>query len=100
MVATAPRRPQRAGCSAVDRAGGKADEPVKTLTFAQPNGRRRTSCGVGRARRGGVGRRLVIEFRNEWQNDDPNAEVDTLDDVKAGKADLAWVGARAFDPWG
>jgi TRAP-type C4-dicarboxylate transport system substrate-binding protein len=40
--------------------------------------------------------RLRIEFVNGWRGRDPDAEPGVLDDVRAGKADLAWVGARAF----
>jgi TRAP-type transport system periplasmic protein len=40
--------------------------------------------------------RLRIQFVNEWRRGEPDAEPGILDDVRAGKADLAWVGARAF----
>ena len=40
--------------------------------------------------------RLRIEFVNDWRKGEPDAEPGVLDDVRAGKVDLAWVGARAF----
>ena len=40
---------------------------------------------------------LRIEFEPDWRRDDPDAERGTIEDVKAGKADMAWVGARVFD---
>ena len=43
------------------------------------------------------GETLRIEFEPEWRAGDPNAERGTIEDVKAGKADMAWVGARVFD---
>jgi len=42
-------------------------------------------------------RTLRIEFELEWRPGDPNAEHGTIEDVKAGKVDMAWVGARVFD---
>ena len=42
--------------------------------------------------------RLQIRFENSWgQGRDGNAEVNLIRDVQAGKADLGWVGSRAFD---
>lgn len=41
--------------------------------------------------------RLRIEFKPAWRPGDPDAERGTIEDVKAGKADMAWVGARVFD---
>jgi TRAP-type C4-dicarboxylate transport system substrate-binding protein len=40
--------------------------------------------------------RLRIEFVNNWRSSTRDAEPGILDDVRAGKVDLAWVGARAF----
>jgi TRAP-type C4-dicarboxylate transport system substrate-binding protein len=42
-------------------------------------------------------RTLQIEFEPGWRQDDPDAERGTIEDVKAGKVDMAWVGARVFD---
>jgi TRAP-type C4-dicarboxylate transport system substrate-binding protein len=43
---------------------------------------------------------LRIEFKPEWRGGDPDAERGTIKDVKAGKVDMAWVGARVFDRLG
>jgi TRAP-type C4-dicarboxylate transport system substrate-binding protein len=43
---------------------------------------------------------LRIEFVPEWRGGDPDAERGTIKDVKAGKVDMAWVGARVFDRLG
>jgi TRAP-type C4-dicarboxylate transport system substrate-binding protein len=42
-------------------------------------------------------RTLRIQFVPEWRGGDPDAERGTIEDVKAGKVDMAWVGARIFD---
>jgi TRAP-type C4-dicarboxylate transport system substrate-binding protein len=47
---------------------------------------------VERASRG----RLRIEFANAWRRGESDAEAGVLDDVRDGRVDLAWVGARAF----
>ena len=87
-----------AGCSAVDRAGGRAAQPVTTLRFAQPNGLPPDQIAAWAHEVEEVSDgSLLIEFENEWDHGNPHAEVDTLADLKAGEADLAWVGARALD---
>ena len=43
---------------------------------------------------------LVIEFKSNWREGDPYAERQTIEDVKAGKVDMAWTGARVFDRLG
>jgi TRAP-type C4-dicarboxylate transport system substrate-binding protein len=43
---------------------------------------------------------LRIEFQREWRGGDPDAERGTIKDVKAGKVDMGWVGARVFDRLG
>jgi TRAP-type transport system periplasmic protein len=40
---------------------------------------------------------MRIEFELPWRPGDPNAERGTIEDVEAGKVDMAWVGARVFD---
>ena len=87
-----------AGCSAVDRAGGVAADPVTTLTMAQANDGVPTQlqawADLVEKDSGGS---LKIQFRNNWRRGEPASESGTLSDVRAGKVDLAWVGARAFD---
>ena len=87
------------GCNAVDRAGGKAADPVTTLTFAQPNDHEppdQVQAFADEVERASGGS-LKIDFDNSWRLGETNYEVDTIGDVKDGKADFAWVGARAFD---
>ena len=87
------------GCTAVDRAGGTADEPVRSLTFAQANDGepppqlRAWADEVERASDG----TLSIEFANGWRGGEAGAERGIIADVAEGEADLGWVGARAFD---
>lgn len=87
-----------AGC-AVDRAGGAAAEEVVTLTFAQPNDGapppqlQSWADQVDRLTDGTV----AIEFQNAWRIGETEYEIGTLEDVRAGEVDLAWVGARALD---
>lgn len=90
-----------AGCSARDRAGGLAAQSVTTLTFAQgtdspPDQLVRFADQVKLASGGA----LKIEFRNGWRRGEPDSEVGIIDDVRSGKADLGWVGARVFDEVG
>ncbi len=87
------------GCEARDRAGGDADRDVTVLTFAQPK-RRRCPGGaplwaeqVSDLSDGS----LEIEFEDGWRLGEPLYESATIDDIRAGKVDLGWVGARALD---
>jgi TRAP-type C4-dicarboxylate transport system substrate-binding protein len=43
---------------------------------------------------------LEIVFKEEWRLGEPGSEAGTIEDVRAGKVDMAWVGARAFDTVG
>ncbi len=87
------------GCTTVDRAGGKAATEVTTLTFAQPNdgtppAQLQTWADLVEEASDGS---LEIEFKNGWRVGQTDHETGTIADVAAGEADLAWVGARAFD---
>ena len=87
-----------AGCGGVDtdKAGGAAAREVRVLRLANsnpaPGELEPFAREVERASHG----RLRIEFVNGWREGEPDAEPGVLDDVRAGKVDLAWVGARAF----
>jgi TRAP-type C4-dicarboxylate transport system substrate-binding protein len=84
--------------SGTDKAGGGEEQEPVVLTLAsitediQPplqvfaDEVARRSAGTMR-----------IEFKRPWRPGDPNVERETIEDVKAGKADMAWVGARVFD---
>src|SRR5215204_4528635 len=43
---------------------------------------------------------LAIQFKNRWRQGEPLFEAGTLEDVKAGKVEMAWVGSRVFDTVG
>ena len=87
------------GCTTTDRAGGKAADPVTTLSFAQPNDGdppeqiQAWADAVEQASEGSIS----IEFENGWRMGETSYETATIADVAAGEFDLAWVGARAFD---
>jgi TRAP-type C4-dicarboxylate transport system substrate-binding protein len=91
-----------AGCSFggnSGKAGGEAQKQVIVLAMGsqisdgQPEQLQRFASEVER-RSGGT---MRIEFKANWRGGDLHQEVDTIADVKAGKLDLAWVGARAWD---
>jgi TRAP-type C4-dicarboxylate transport system substrate-binding protein len=87
-----------AGCGGgeTDKAGGAAGREPRVLRLANfnpvPGELEPFAREVERASQG----RLRIEFVNDWRKGEPDAEPGVLDDVRAGKVDLAWVGARAF----
>jgi TRAP-type C4-dicarboxylate transport system substrate-binding protein len=84
--------------SGSDKAGGAEKQEPAVLTFASITGNIPPQLQVFAEE---VVRRsdgtLRIEFQPEWRPGDPNAERGTIEDVKAGKVDMAWVGARVFD---
>jgi TRAP-type C4-dicarboxylate transport system substrate-binding protein len=87
--------------SSSDKAGGAEKQEPVVLTFASFTGDIQPQLQVFAEE---VVRRsegtLRIEFKPEWRAGDPDAERGTIEDVKAGKADMAWVGARVFDTLG
>lgn len=88
-----------AGCTAVDRAGGKAGQAVTTLTFAQANDTTppaQVQAWADQVEEDSDGS-LEIAFQNGYRAGDADVEAHVIDDVEAGKVDLGWVGARALD---
>ena len=86
------------GCT-VDRAGGTAAEQTVVLTFAQANRgdpAPQLTAWADEVKRL-TGGSITIEFKNGWRLGESRVEASILDDVKAGKVDLAWVGPRVFD---
>ena len=86
------------GCT-VDRAGGTAAEQTVVLTFAQGNRgdpAPQLTAWADEVKRL-TGGSITIEFKNGWRLGESRVEASILDDVKAGKVDLAWVGPRVFD---
>jgi TRAP-type transport system periplasmic protein len=88
-----------AACSNGNKAGGGAAQQTIVLTFAsqigggQPDQLARFATEVEKRSNGTI----QIKFKGDWRANDPHQELDTIRDVKAGKVDLAWVGARAWD---
>ena len=91
-----------AGCgdSGSDKAGG--DESVKTrvLTLADTTLGAAELDAFASAVEKRSGRRLRIDIKHEWQATGPDYETKVIDDVKAGKADLAWAGSRIWSSLG
>jgi TRAP-type C4-dicarboxylate transport system substrate-binding protein len=88
------------GCQARDRAGGNADAPVTELKFAV-NGGPGTQITAWANEVDQLSRGTVkITFIQDARAGQPDYEAGTIDDVRAGTVDLAWVGARAFDQVG
>ena len=92
-----------AGCGSTgdDRAGGKSSTKAVTLTLAnplpQPDELRPFVDEVERISDG----KIEIKFRNEWLGWPwRRTEAALIRDVAAGKADLGWVGSRAWDDVG
>jgi TRAP-type transport system periplasmic protein len=94
-----------AGCggkTAADQAVGSSGSEAKVLKFAQANegdppAQLAAWAKTVEERSGGL---MRIEFSNGWRIGEGSFEKDTIDDVRAGKIDGAWVGARAFDTVG
>ena len=84
--------------SAQDKAGGTNADP-QVLTMAQPNDGEPPAQLLSWAEE--VGERtngtLTIEFKNAWRLGEVDYESSTIEDVRAGKVDLGWIGARALD---
>jgi TRAP-type C4-dicarboxylate transport system substrate-binding protein len=87
--------------SSGDKAGGAEKQEPVVLKFASLTGNTPPQLQVFADE---VVRRsdgtLRINFRAEWRGRDPDAERGTIEDVKAGKVDMGWVGARVFDRLG
>ncbi len=85
-----------------DKAGGAQEAKPRVLTMANANEGGppiQLSSWADEVKRLSDGK-LVIEFKSGWRLGEPAFEAGTLDDLRAGKVDLAWVGARAFDTVG
>ena len=88
--------------SSSDKAGG-ADKPEpRVLTLASPIGGAPPAPlsswaeAVNRLSDG----TLAVEFKEYWRGGEQLFEAGTLEDVKAGKVDMGWVGSRVFDTVG
>jgi TRAP-type C4-dicarboxylate transport system substrate-binding protein len=91
-----------AACSGseADKAGGADGAEPRVLTMAVQSGvQDQLSAFAEEVSRLSEGT-LEIEFSDKWRLGEPTYEAGTLEDVEAGKVDMAWVGARAFDTVG
>ena len=91
-----------AACSGAetDKAGGADEVEPRVLTMAVQSGvPDQMSAFAEEVSRLSNGT-LEIRFSDKWRLGEPTYEAGTIEDVKAGKVDLAWVGARAFDTVG
>jgi TRAP-type C4-dicarboxylate transport system substrate-binding protein len=91
-----------AGCGGTgsDKAGGARQSKPTVLTMANGNGDSAELEPFAAAVARESGGTLRIEFKNHWRGGVPSYETGVIGDVKAGKADLAWAGSRAFDSVG
>jgi TRAP-type C4-dicarboxylate transport system substrate-binding protein len=86
--------------SGSDKAGGADEAEPRVLTMAVQSGvPDQMSAFAEEVNRLSNGT-LEIAFSDKWRLGEPTYEAGTLEDVKAGKVDMAWVGARAFDTVG
>jgi TRAP-type C4-dicarboxylate transport system substrate-binding protein len=87
--------------SGSDKAGGAEPREPRVLTFAEPNGATPDQLvSLAEEVNEGSEGTLEIEFESAWRLGEADYESATIDDVRAGKVDMAWVGARAFDTVG
>jgi len=87
-----------AGCGGgTDRTGKPTPGKVTVLTLANVNFQPQDVQPFADAVRELSGGHLRIRFRNDWRRGQPTAEKGLIEDVRAGKTDLGWTGARAFD---
>src|SRR3954471_5137934 len=91
-----------AGCGSTteDKAGGTRPGHPLVLTLASGNDQplevQAFADAVARESHG----TLRIRFRNAWRRGRADYEHALIGDVRAGRADLGWVGARAWDDVG
>jgi TRAP-type C4-dicarboxylate transport system substrate-binding protein len=90
------------GGSRSDKAGGTEATEPRVLTLANgidggPPAQLESWAEEVSRLSGGT---LRIQFENGWRRGEALNEAGTLDDVEAGKVDMAWVGARVFDTVG
>jgi TRAP-type C4-dicarboxylate transport system substrate-binding protein len=91
-----------AGCGGTggDKAGGTAATRTVVLTLANGNvGPGELGAFAQAVERESHGT-LRIRFANRWRWGDSRYETELIRDVQAGKADLGWVGSRAWDSVG
>lgn len=81
-----------------DRAGGSLDGRLTVLTLANDNGDipAQLTDWINKVHELSHGS-IRVDVKNAWRAGEPGSEVHTVQDVKRGTVDMAWVGARAMD---
>jgi TRAP-type C4-dicarboxylate transport system substrate-binding protein len=83
-----------------DKAGGVERTEPTVLTFANIGGLNdQISAYASEVERLSNGT-LRIEFTANWRDGEPAQEQGLIGDVQAGRVDMGWVGARAFESVG
>jgi TRAP-type C4-dicarboxylate transport system substrate-binding protein len=90
-----------AACGEGNKAGGAAEQHVAVLRLVSFNADvdpqlQLFSNDVARESHGSLRVDVVLGYRSH----DPRGEKDVISDVRAGRAELAWVGARAWETVG
>jgi TRAP-type C4-dicarboxylate transport system substrate-binding protein len=91
-----------AACASGNKAGGPSAKRTIVLTFASEwmNGQPVQLASFADEVAKLSGGTIRIRFEDNWRGGDPQQEIDTIRDVRSGKADLGWVGAWAWDSLG
>jgi TRAP-type C4-dicarboxylate transport system substrate-binding protein len=91
-----------AGCRGANKAGSDSGRRTIVLTFASQirGGQPAQLEAFANQVTSLSGGTIRIDFKSNWRSGDPNQETETIHDVRAGRIDLAWVGARAWDSVG
>ncbi len=86
--------------SSEDKAGGTDQVEPRVLTMASQSGPpSELTAFADEVNRRSNGT-LRVEFKAGWRLGEPTHEAGTIEDVRAGEVDMAWVGARVFDTVG
>ena len=86
--------------SSSDKAGGADAAEPRVLTLASASEPPAALLSWAEEVKRLSGGTLRIDFENEWRRSEPYYEAGILEDVKAGKIDMGWVGSRVFDTVG
>jgi TRAP-type C4-dicarboxylate transport system substrate-binding protein len=88
------------GCGGAEKVSGVRAERITTLTLANPNegpGDLQPFVDEVRALSDG---RVRIRVLSDWREGEPGFESGLIDDVRSGRAQLGWVGTRAWSAQG
>ena len=88
------------GGGRADKAGGAAHPGPVVLTLATNNALMPDQIDGFPAGRAALRGRRCGSTPTNWRQGEPGQEKGLVEDVQAGKVDMAWVGARAFDASG